>query len=106
MNGRSTSSKTSRNQRPDAMRQKQGHIQMDQVSIIFGSGTTANQAVKETSLEILPGEFVCILGPSGCGKSTLLNSVAGYVQPTMGQVLVDGVVITKPGPDRGMVFQG
>ena len=88
-----------------ANRDKRGHIQVDRVSVVFGAGASANQAVKETSLDILPGEFVCILGPSGCGKSTLLNSVAGYVKPTTGQVLVDGEVITKPGPDRGMVFQ-
>lgn len=82
-----------------------GNIKIDAVTIRFGSGRTLNTAVKETSLEITPGEFVCILGPSGCGKSTLLNSVAGYVNPTSGKVLVDGELITTPGPDRGMVFQ-
>jgi NitT/TauT family transport system ATP-binding protein len=82
-----------------------GNIIIDSVTIRFGSGRTLNTAVKETSLEITPGEFVCILGPSGCGKSTLLNSVAGYVNPTSGKVLVDGELITTPGPDRGMVFQ-
>lgn len=83
----------------------QGRIEIDRVGIVFGSGAKANQAVVETSLDISPGEFVCILGPSGCGKSTLLNSVAGYVNPTSGRVLVDGIEITQPGPDRGMVFQ-
>lgn len=105
MNGRRTASKMAGKQPQHARPDKQGHIEMDRVSITFGSGASANQAVKETSVDILPGEFVCILGPSGCGKSTLLNSVAGYVQPTTGQVLVDGDAITKPGPDRGMVFQ-
>ena len=103
MNGHIPAVKPSRNW--PANRDKRGRIQVDRVSIVFGSGSSANQAVKETSLDISPGEFVCILGPSGCGKSTLLNSVAGYVRPTQGQVLVDGEVITKPGPDRGMVFQ-
>ncbi|MFT6387202.1 MAG: NitT/TauT family transport system ATP-binding protein [Cellvibrionaceae bacterium] len=82
-----------------------GNITIDAVTIRFGSGSSLNTAVKETSLEITPGEFVCILGPSGCGKSTLLNSVAGYVNPTSGKVLIDGELITTPGPDRGMVFQ-
>lgn len=84
---------------------EKGNIKIDSVTIRFGSGSTLNTAVKETNLDINPGEFVCILGPSGCGKSTLLNSVAGYVKPTSGTVLVDGKNIEEPGPDRGMVFQ-
>ena len=82
-----------------------GHIEIQDVSICFGSGATLNLAVEETSLDIQPGQFVCILGPSGCGKSTLLNSVAGYVQPSTGKVLVDGEEVLAPSPDRGMVFQ-
>lgn len=84
---------------------KPGRIEIQGVSIVFGSGADKNIAVNETNLVIEPGEFVCILGPSGCGKSTLLNSVAGYVTPTTGQVLVDKEKIIGPGPDRGMVFQ-
>lgn len=82
-----------------------GHIEIDQVTISFGVGASANTAVEKTSLDIIPGQFVCILGPSGCGKSTLLNSVAGYVKPTTGRVSVDGQAVQGPGPDRGMVFQ-
>lgn len=82
-----------------------GCISMQQVSVVFGTGDAANTAVQETNLTISPGEFVCILGPSGCGKSTLLNTVAGYVNPSTGSVLVDDVEVTNPGPDRGMVFQ-
>ena len=82
-----------------------GRIVVDDVSIVFGKGKTMNRAVEKTTLEIEPGEFVCILGPSGCGKSTLLNTVAGFIEPTSGQVLIDDEVVTEPGPDRGMVFQ-
>jgi len=82
-----------------------GRIVVDDVSIVFGKGKTMNRAVEKTRLEIEPGEFVCILGPSGCGKSTLLNTVAGFIEPTSGQVLIDDEVVTEPGPDRGMVFQ-
>jgi NitT/TauT family transport system ATP-binding protein len=82
-----------------------GRIVIDDVSITLGKGADAHRAVETTSITIEPGEFVCILGPSGCGKSTLMNAVAGYVTPTEGEVRVDGELITKPGQDRGMVFQ-
>ena len=96
---------------PDAARRGSRHavdtglIEIDRVSIVFGKGSQQHKAVEETSIRIEPGEFVCILGPSGCGKSTLLNTVAGYVKPNGGEVRVDGELVTKPGPDRGMVFQ-
>lgn len=82
-----------------------GHIRMENVNIVFGKGPKQHVAVSDSSLEVRPGEFVCLLGPSGCGKSTLLNTIAGYVAPTSGEVKVDGDVIEGPGPDRGMVFQ-
>jgi sulfonate transport system ATP-binding protein len=92
--------------RPGASRAaEKGHVVIDRVSIAFGKAANRHVAVANSSLEVQPGEFVCLLGPSGCGKSTLLNSVAGYVMPSHGQVTVDGVPVTKPGPDRGMVFQ-
>jgi NitT/TauT family transport system ATP-binding protein len=86
-------------------RNDKGAIAIENVTIAFGKGASHHLAVAETSIDIAPGEFVCLLGPSGCGKSTLLNSVAGYVTPTSGRVLVDGKPVSEPGPDRGMVFQ-
>jgi NitT/TauT family transport system ATP-binding protein len=82
-----------------------GQIEIENVGITFGKGADAHRAVETTTITIEPGEFVCVLGPSGCGKSTLMNAVAGYVNPTEGEVRVDGEIITKPGQDRGMVFQ-
>ena len=82
-----------------------GRIVLQDVSVTFGSGAEAHTAVAQTDLVVEPGEFVCVLGPSGCGKSTALNCVAGFVKPTSGRVTVDGVPVSRPGPERGMVFQ-
>ena len=82
-----------------------GRISVRNVTIDFGSRTRARRAVENASLEIEPGEFVCLLGPTGCGKSTLLNSLAGFVRPTAGSVRIDDQEVTAPGPKRGMVFQ-
>lgn len=62
-------------------------------------------ALNGVNLEIRENEFICVVGPSGCGKSTLLNIIAGLLEPTSGQVLVDGKPVEGPGPERGVVFQ-
>lgn len=82
-----------------------GRIAVRDVDIAFETPSGTHIAVQGANLAIRPGEFVCLLGPSGCGKSTLMNSIAGFVSPTRGGVSVDGIAVTEPGPDRGMVFQ-
>jgi NitT/TauT family transport system ATP-binding protein len=63
------------------------------------------RVLENINLEVAEGEFVCIVGPSGCGKSTLLNVVGGFVQPTRGQVLIDGKPVAGPDPKRIFMFQ-
>lgn len=61
--------------------------------------------LENVTADVGAGEFVCIVGPSGCGKSTLLNIVAGFISPTSGDALVEGVRVSRPDPRRIFVFQ-
>ncbi len=62
-------------------------------------------ALDGINLKIMDGEFVSIVGPSGCGKTTFLSVVDGLISATSGRILVDGKAVTRPGPDRAVVFQ-
>jgi NitT/TauT family transport system ATP-binding protein len=57
------------------------------------------------NLNVKKGSFVSIVGPSGCGKSTLLYLVAGLDKADSGEIRVNGDLVTKPGPERVVVFQ-
>ena len=79
---------------------------IDLVGLSKSFGSVA--AVKDLTLNVADKEFVALLGPSGCGKTTTMNMIAGIETPTAGQILFDGVDVSKlPPPKRniGFVFQ-
>ncbi len=63
------------------------------------------RALDNITLEVRPGEFLCIVGPSGCGKSTLLHLIAGLAKPSRGEIWTDGRRVEEPGTDRIVIFQ-
>nr|WP_321463061.1 ABC transporter ATP-binding protein [uncultured Cohaesibacter sp.] len=83
---------------------EQPYIEFRKVSKVFGSLTV----VDELDLTIRKGEFVSLLGPSGSGKTTLLMMLAGFEEPTAGDILLDGAVLNRTPPykrNMGVVFQ-
>ena len=95
--------KIGRKNSADAAPLSRGRLELRDISRRYpGSDKPAMTGI---NLTIEPGEFVVVVGPSGCGKSTLLSLVAGLARPDSGQILLDGKPVTKPGPDRAMVFQ-
>ena len=97
---------------PDLKSQKNPHneikIEFINTSKLYKSAVGSRgviEAVKDFSLKIKHNEFVALIGPSGCGKSTILNLAAGFLEPTEGQILLDGKPVKSPGKDRGVIFQ-
>jgi len=80
-------------------------IEVNNVTVSFKTPAGVYTAVKDISLSVKKGEIVSLIGHSGCGKSTLMGTISGMVKPTVGEVIANGKIITKPGPDRGIVFQ-
>lgn len=82
-----------------------GKLRVENLGVAFQREGATLPVLENINLEVRTGEFLCLLGPSGCGKSTLLNAMAGFLQPTSGQVLVDGEIVRGPDPRRIFVFQ-
>jgi NitT/TauT family transport system ATP-binding protein len=81
------------------------HIEIRDVSLTYDTPAGRVAGVEGASFAIEQSEFLCIVGPSGCGKSTLLNLIAGFLQPTGGEIRIAGKPVNGHGQDRGVVFQ-
>lgn len=80
-------------------------LELKNVSKTYGENGRRIEVVDILNLSVENGTFVALIGPSGCGKSTLLKIVAGLTPATSGEIMLDGERITRPGKDRGLVFQ-
>jgi NitT/TauT family transport system ATP-binding protein len=80
-------------------------LQVRNLSKSFRRQNQVVTALESFSLTVEAGEFVAIVGPSGCGKSTFLHMLGGFEPIDGGTMLLDGAEVSKPGPDRGMLFQ-
>ncbi|HVK31919.1 MAG TPA: ABC transporter ATP-binding protein [Burkholderiaceae bacterium] len=81
------------------------YLSVESISVSYGGGAPV---LDQVSLDVQRGEMVALLGPSGCGKTTLLRSIAGFVKPGAGRIVVDGRDITALAPEArntAMMFQ-
>jgi NitT/TauT family transport system ATP-binding protein len=81
-------------------------VRLDNVTMHYGRGKSAVQAIDQVSLTIKKGEIIAVVGPSGCGKSSLMKLISGLHMASGGSVTVDGQPVTRPLRTVGMAFQG
>jgi NitT/TauT family transport system ATP-binding protein len=81
------------------------NIQFHQVGKVFNRDGKPVSIIEDFDFTVQDQEFVAIVGPSGCGKTTCMRMAAGLEFPSSGSVTVSGNAVTKPGPDRAVVFQ-
>ena len=84
---------------------REAFLTIENVSKVYPTKKGPFTVLDGVNLTVDEGEFICVIGHSGCGKSTLLNMVSGFAFPSQGEVRLQGKPITKPGPDRMVVFQ-
>lgn len=81
------------------------YLELNNVSVGFGPPSARTEVLRDVNLAVEENEFIAIIGFSGSGKSTLVSLLAGLLTPDVGEVRLHGEVTTKPGPDRGIMFQ-
>lgn len=82
-----------------------GTVKTRDLQKVYDSGGERTKAIEDLNFTVDSGEFLSVVGPSGCGKSTLLYLIAGFLDVSGGEILVDGEPVEGPGTDRGVVFQ-
>jgi NitT/TauT family transport system ATP-binding protein len=80
-------------------------LELRNVCKVYTRANSSTEVLRDVSLQVSSNEFICLVGPSGCGKTTLLRIIDGLIPASSGSVVIDGRVVTRPGPDRGFVFQ-
>ncbi|HEY5959112.1 MAG TPA: ABC transporter ATP-binding protein [Polyangiaceae bacterium] len=88
-----------------ALKSRRKVLSIENVTRCFDDGKTGLVALDRISFDVHHREFLSVIGPSGCGKSTLVRILSGLDYPTSGTVAIDGIPVSGPGADRGMVFQ-
>src|SRR6266508_158856 len=81
------------------------HIEVRNVSLVYDTPSGRVTGVDGVSFDLEQSQFLCLVGPSGCGKTTLLNIIAGFLNPTGGEIRIGGKAVSGYGTDRGVVFQ-
>jgi taurine transport system ATP-binding protein len=80
-------------------------LEIKDLSVRYATASGATDALSRVNLTMQSGEFTVAIGASGCGKTTLLSVIAGFLEASDGDVLLDGAPVSGPGADRGVVFQ-
>ncbi|MBC9784385.1 ABC transporter ATP-binding protein [Heliobacterium chlorum] len=80
-------------------------LQLEAVSLAYGNNASNRLVLSDVTVDVKEGEFITVVGPSGCGKSSTIGLLAGLLTPTSGTIRLQGTPITRPGPDRAVVFQ-
>jgi nitrate/nitrite transport system ATP-binding protein len=81
------------------------YLELKNIAKGFGANGSRVEVLRDVNLAVEKGEFVAIVGFSGAGKTTLMSLISGLVKPDSGELTLNGLEITEPGPDRGIVFQ-